>query len=235
MAVIWMIVVEQQYKARSVTLPLDLHLYEVKQMDPRVEDIRRAIRSFKDFPKKGILFRDVLPIFHNPDVFRKLIDVLAEQVRSSVPDVSAVVGIEARGFIIAPALALALNVAFVPVRKPGKLPGTVKSQAYTLEYGEDKLEVQEDGFLKGRKVVIVDDLLATGGETALALYSALTAADCPTSGLIRVNGVLGHQTESIGEVLVLSAPAVPMRGLATAPLASAWSSERFQTGAVTST
>lgn len=132
-------------------------------MDPRVEDIRRAIRSFKDFPKKGILFRDVLPIFHNPDVFRKLIDVLAEQVRSSVPDVSAVVGIEARGFIIAPALALALNVAFVPVRKPGKLPGTVKSQAYTLEYGEDKLEVQEDGFLKGRKVVIVDDLLATGG------------------------------------------------------------------------
>ncbi|EEC15488.1 adenine phosphoribosyltransferase, putative [Ixodes scapularis] len=131
-------------------------------MDPRVEDIRRAIRSFKDFPKKGILFRDVLPIFHNPDVFRKLIDVLAEQVRSSVPDVSAVVGIEARGFIIAPALALALNVAFVPVRKPGKLPGTVKSQAYTLEYGEDKLEVQEDGFLKGRKVVIVDDLLATG-------------------------------------------------------------------------
>ncbi|CAN8000575.1 unnamed protein product [Ixodes persulcatus] len=133
-------------------------------MDPRVEDIRRAIRSFKDFPKKGILFRDVLPIFHNPDVFRKLIDVLAEQVRSSVPDVSAVVGIEARGFIIAPALALALNVAFVPVRKPGKLPGTVKSQAYTLEYGEDKLEVQEDGFLKGRKVVIVDDLLATGGD-----------------------------------------------------------------------
>uniref|UniRef100_A0A6B0V2F2 Adenine phosphoribosyltransferase n=1 Tax=Ixodes ricinus TaxID=34613 RepID=A0A6B0V2F2_IXORI len=146
-------------------------------MDPRVEDIRRAIRSFKDFPKKGILFRDVLPIFHNPDVFRKLIDVLAEQVRSSVPDVSAVVGIEARGFIIAPALALALNVAFVPVRKPGKLPGTVKSQAYTLEYGEDKMEVQEDGFLKGRKVVIVDDLLATGGESQVHLCLALLFLD----------------------------------------------------------
>ncbi|CAN7991217.1 unnamed protein product [Ixodes hexagonus] len=133
-------------------------------MDPRLEEVRRTIRSYPDFPKKGILFRDVLPVFHNPDIFRKLVDILAEQVQSSVPDVSAVVGIEARGFIIAPALALALNVAFVPVRKPGKLPGTVKSQAYTLEYGEDTLEVQDDGFLKGGKVVIVDDLIATGGD-----------------------------------------------------------------------
>lgn len=164
-------------------------------MDPRVEDIRRAIRSFKDFPKKGILFRDVLPIFHNPDIFRKLIDVLAEQVRSSVPDVSAVVGIEARGFIIAPVLALALNVAFVPVRKPGKLPGTVKSQAYTLEYGEDKLEVQEDSFLKGRKVVIVDDLLATGGSmqaTSSLLHSVgATVSLCMV--IVELEGLGGRQ------------------------------------------
>lgn len=167
----------------------------VEHMDPRVEEIRRTIGSYKDFPKEGILFRDAMPIFRNPDIFRKLIDILAEQVRSSVPDVSAVVGIEARGFIIAPALALALNVAFVPVRKPGKLPGTVKKQAYALEYGQDTLEVQEDGFLKGRKVVIVDDLLATGGsmQASTSLLQSVGAIVSLCMVIVELEGLNGRQ------------------------------------------
>lgn len=85
--------------------------------------------------------RDILPVFQKPDIFHAMIDVLAEKVRSTVPDVSAVVGIEARGFIVAPALALALNVSFVPIRKKGKLPGDVKSLAYSLEYGEVRMAI----------------------------------------------------------------------------------------------
>lgn len=130
--------------------------------DLRVEKVRSAIRTYLDFPKKDIVFRDILPVFQKPDIFHAMIDVLAEKVRSTVPDVSAVVGIEARGFIVAPALALALNVSFVPIRKKGKLPGDVKSLAYSLEYGEDQVEVQVESIGKG-KVVIFDDLLATGG------------------------------------------------------------------------
>lgn len=138
-------------------------------MDPRTKEVCAALKAYPDFPKKGILFCDIMPVFQKPDLFRKMVDLLVEHVRKSVPNVQVIAGIESRGFLVGPALALALNVPFVPIRKPGKLPGNVKSQAYTLEYGEDKLEVQLESITPGENVVIVDDLLATGGSMQAAV------------------------------------------------------------------
>uniref|UniRef100_G3MSV0 adenine phosphoribosyltransferase n=1 Tax=Amblyomma maculatum TaxID=34609 RepID=G3MSV0_AMBMU len=133
-------------------------------MDPRVEEIRAELKTYPDFPKKGIEFCDIMPIFRKPAVFRKVVDLFAEHVRRSVPNVHTIAGIEARGFLLGPPLALALNVPFVPIRKAGKLPGSVKSQAYDLEYGQDKLEVQLASVSPGKDIVVIDDLLATGGK-----------------------------------------------------------------------
>lgn len=131
------------------------------------EDVLKRIKdnigSHLDFPIKGIIFRDVFPMMRNPGVFRECIQVMSDRVKSVCPDVSAIVGLDARGFIFAPMIALDLNVSFVPVRKKGKLPGSTMSADYTLEYGKDCLEVQKDSLKAGQKVVIVDDLLATGG------------------------------------------------------------------------
>ncbi|XP_037500554.1 uncharacterized protein LOC119374502 [Rhipicephalus sanguineus] len=138
-------------------------------MDPRTKEICAVLKTYPDFPKKGILFCDIMPIFQTPDLFRKMVDLFAEHVRKSVPNVQVIAGLEARGFLVGPALALALNVPFVPIRKAGKLPGKVKSQAYSLEYGEDKLEVQLESITPGQNIVIIDDLLATGGSMQAAV------------------------------------------------------------------
>jgi adenine phosphoribosyltransferase len=119
------------------------------------------VRSIADFPKPGIQFRDITPLLGNPAAFRAAIDQLADHYRDSRIDVVAAA--EARGFIFAAPLALALNVGFVPVRKPGKLPFDTHSFHYELEYGTDTLEVHTDGFAPGQRVLLVDDLLATGG------------------------------------------------------------------------
>ncbi len=119
------------------------------------------IRAVPDFPKPGILFRDITPLLASPQAMRAAISQLATHYRGHAIDVVAAA--EARGFIFAAPLALELNVGFVPVRKPGKLPCDTHSFRYDLEYGSDTLEIHVDGILTGQRVLIVDDLLATGG------------------------------------------------------------------------
>ena len=119
------------------------------------------IRDVPDFPRPGILFKDITPLLADPAGFRAVVDALAAPWRAAPPQ--AVMGIESRGFILGAALALALGCGFVPVRKPGKLPGRTLAQDYQLEYGHDRLEVQADALPAGTRVLVVDDVLATGG------------------------------------------------------------------------
>ncbi|KAK4309733.1 hypothetical protein Pmani_018662 [Petrolisthes manimaculis] len=122
----------------------------------------------------GIIFKDIFSVLLEPRLFRNLMAVLEERVRKMCPGVQAVVGLESRGFLIGTPLALALDIPFVPIRKKGKLPGKVKQVSYTLEYGTDVFEAQESSIKKGQKVVILDDLLATGG-TMKAACDLITA------------------------------------------------------------
>lgn len=130
------------------------------------EKVRKAIRDIPDFPKKGIIFKDITPLLQNGKLFRELIDLLEERYKGSGVDV--IIGMEARGFIFGAALACKLGCSFVPVRKKGKLPYETINVTYELEYGTDTLEMHVDAISKGQKVLILDDLLATGG-TASAM------------------------------------------------------------------
>jgi adenine phosphoribosyltransferase len=128
---------------------------------PASPDLRRWIRDIPDFPKPGILFRDLTPLMRDPAGWRETVSQLAEITERLKPDL--IVGIESRGFIVGTSLATALGLGFVPVRKPGKLPGEVHGVDYDLEYGSDRLEIHADGFEDSPRILIVDDLLATGG------------------------------------------------------------------------
>ena len=130
-----------------------------------MDDLKKLIREVPDFPKPGILFYDITTLLRDKNGFRTVIDRLTEQLAPLKPDY--VLGIEARGFIFASALAYALGAGFVPVRKPKKLPGERVSVTYALEYGTDTLEMHTGAITDGRCILIIDDLLATGG-TALA-------------------------------------------------------------------
>jgi len=127
-------------------------------------DLKSLIRDIPDFPKPGILFRDITTLLQNADGLRYTIDAMAEQVTDLSTDY--VIGMESRGFIFGTALAYKLGKGFIPVRKPGKLPAAVYSVEYALEYGTDKLEMHQDAFHSGSRVLIVDDLIATGGTAA---------------------------------------------------------------------
>jgi adenine phosphoribosyltransferase len=124
-------------------------------------DLTQYIRTVSDFPKPGIQFRDITPLLGNPAAFRESIRQMAAAFAGTAIDVVAAA--EARGFIFAAPLALELNVGFVPVRKPGKLPFETHAFHYELEYGSDTLEIHRDGIAPGQRVLLVDDLLATGG------------------------------------------------------------------------
>jgi adenine phosphoribosyltransferase len=130
------------------------------------ERLRRAIRDVPDFPKPGIVFKDITPILSEPELFRETVDALASPFRER--GVSKVLGIESRGFIFGPCLAVRLGVGFVPARKPGKLPRETVKETYALEYGTDSLEIHRDAFAPREKILVVDDLLATGGTAAAA-------------------------------------------------------------------
>ena len=123
-------------------------------------ELKDTIRAIKDYPKEGVIFRDITTLLKDKDAFQKAVDQMAEKIDV---DVDKIIGIEARGFIFGAALAYKLNKGFVPVRKPGKLPWEKVSESYELEYGEDSIEIHKDAIEPGDKVVIVDDLLATGG------------------------------------------------------------------------
>jgi adenine phosphoribosyltransferase len=129
-------------------------------------DLKDHIREIPDFPKPGILFRDISPLLANPESLQYSIDIFAEQVADYRPDYIA--GIESRGFMFAMPLAYKMGLGFAPVRKPGKLPAAVHAASYALEYGTDTLELHQDAFPAGSRVLIVDDLIATGGTAAAA-------------------------------------------------------------------
>jgi len=129
-----------------------------------VEDLKKLIREVPDFPKPGILFYDITTLLKDPLGLHWAVDLLANHYVGQVID--RVVGIEARGFIFAPMVAYRLNAGFVPVRKPKKLPAETARATYNLEYGQDALEIHRDAISKGQEVLIIDDLLATGGTAA---------------------------------------------------------------------
>jgi adenine phosphoribosyltransferase len=144
------------------------------------DQLKKLIREIPDFPKKGILFYDITTLLKDKSGYAALIDQLAEHYIGKQVDL--ILGMEARGFIFGPALAYRLNAGFVPVRKPGKLPAATARVEYDLEYGSNALEVHKDAIEKGQRVLIVDDLLATGG-TAQATAQLATTLGAQIAGL----------------------------------------------------
>src|SRR5246127_2745515 len=152
----------------------------VKRMPVNCDHLKELIREVPDFPKKGILFYDITTLLKDKVGFATLIDALSEHYLNKRIDL--VLGMEARGFIFAPALAYRLNAGFVPVRKPGKLPAATTRYDYALEYGTNTLEIHRDAIQRGQRVVIVDDLLATGG-TAQATAKLAESLGAEIAGL----------------------------------------------------
>ena len=143
-------------------------------------DLRDKVRSIKDFPKEGIIFRDVTTIFKDPQAFHQLMDEMAATLEGQKIDV--VIGPEARGFTVASVLAYMLHAGFVPVRKPGKLPREVRTESYELEYGTDELQMHVDALDGDDVVLIIDDLVATGG-TAVAQAKLVSQYGCKLAGM----------------------------------------------------
>ncbi len=133
---------------------------------PQTAPLTSFVRDVPDFPKPGILFRDITPLLASAEAFGEAVAAMAQPVLALQP--THVLGLESRGFIFGSALAQKLGVGFVPARKPGKLPMTTHSEAYGLEYGSDALEIHQDAFKPGDRVLIVDDVMATGGTAAAA-------------------------------------------------------------------
>ncbi|HEX7488483.1 MAG TPA: adenine phosphoribosyltransferase [Anaeromyxobacteraceae bacterium] len=144
-----------------------------------LDELRARIRDVPDFPKKGVVFKDITPVLADGRLFRGVIDLLAEHQRDQ--GITKVVGIESRGFIFAAPLAIALGAGLVIVRKPGKLPWRTVREVYALEYGEDALEMHLDAVTPGERVLVVDDVLATGG-TAAAVGRLVTRQGAELTG-----------------------------------------------------
>lgn len=146
-------------------------------------DLKSLVRTIPDYPKKGILFRDITTLIEHPDGFRESVERIASAYRGQ--GITHVAGIEARGFIFGAGVAIALGAGFVPIRKKGKLPGETIGQNYALEYGVDTIEIHADVVNAGHKVLLVDDLIATGG-TAIAAVGLLrrTGATCDDAAFV---------------------------------------------------
>lgn len=139
----------------------------LKDEDPRIHGIKTKIRVVPNFPKPGIMFQDITTLLLDPKAFKDTIDLFVERYKGK--NISVVAGIEARGFIFGPPIALAIGAKFVPLRKPGKLPGEVIFKEYTLEYGKDRLEMHVGAVEPGEHALVVDDLIATGGTLCAAM------------------------------------------------------------------
>lgn len=168
-----------------------------------VEDrLRAAIRDVPDFPKEGILFRDITTLLLDPDAFRLSVETLADPFRAEPPDL--VLGVESRGFIFGSPLALELGVGLVIARKPGKLPAETEKVAYDLEYGSDGLELHKDAIQPGQRVLVVDDLIATGGTArgAVDLVEKIGGKVMGVVFLIELTGLNGR--DALGDLPVYS-------------------------------
>jgi adenine phosphoribosyltransferase len=132
-----------------------------------LDQLRAAVRDIPDFPKPGIIFKDITPILQNGELFHAAIDTFLEQCRGKAID--KIVGIDARGFLFGSAVAYELGIGFVPLRKKGRLPYKTESAKYSLEYGEAEMELHVDAIERGERIVLIDDLLATGGTSASAI------------------------------------------------------------------
>ncbi|CAO2833941.1 unnamed protein product [Amaranthus hypochondriacus] len=135
--------------------------------DDRISRISSTIRVIPNFPKPGVMFQDITTMLLDPQAFKDTIDLFVERYKGK--DISVVAGVEARGFIFGPPIALAIGAKFVPMRKPGKLPGEVISEEYSLEYGTDKMEMHVGAVKEGERAIVVDDLIATGGTLSAAI------------------------------------------------------------------
>ena len=156
-------------------------------------DVKSKIRDIKDFPKEGIIFRDITTALKDAETLRVIVDYLCEQFKDVKIDYIA--GIESRGFILGMPMAYKMGIGFVPVRKPNKLPAATYSQEYALEYGTDKIEIHQDAFPQGANVLVVDDLLATGGtaEAACKLVKKAGANLVGTAFLIELTALKGRE------------------------------------------
>lgn len=154
--------------------------------------LKYKVRAIPDYPKKGVIFRDVTTLLKEGQDFKEAIDKMAEKIDY---EIDKVIGIEARGFIVGAPLAYKLSKGFIPIRKPGKLPCEKISVEYDLEYGTDSIEMHIDGIKKGEKVVIVDDLLATGGtsQAAIKLVESLGAEVAGLLFLMELDDINGRQ------------------------------------------
>ncbi len=158
----------------------------------KVDWLKSKIRDIPDFPKKGIVFKDLTTLLNDHEAFNFVVEALTENARGLKPDYIA--GIEARGFILAPAVAHKLGIGFIPIRKPGKLPHTVEKISYDLEYGSNTLEIHVDAAEKGKRVLIIDDLLATGGtaHAACQLVEKIGAKVAGMSFLVELDFLSGR-------------------------------------------
>ena len=158
-----------------------------------MDHLKAKIRHVPDFPKKGILFYDITTLLSDPAGFRDTVDAIAAPYMGE--DIDQVVGIESRGFILGGAVSNTLGSGFVPIRKPGKLPATCLREHYQLEYGTDALEIHNDAFAKGERILIVDDVLATGGtaKAAVELVNKLGGKVIGIAFLIELNFLQGRE------------------------------------------
>ncbi|PKO19994.1 adenine phosphoribosyltransferase [candidate division BRC1 bacterium HGW-BRC1-1] len=156
-------------------------------------DLKNYIRDIPDFPQKGILFRDITPLLGAPEAFRACLDLLVERYRGA--NLQKIAGIESRGFLFAAPLALELGVGLIPIRKKGKLPSACISETYDLEYGSATIEIHEDALAAGDRVLLLDDLLATGGTLAAAcrLVEKLNARVAEVCTVIELTGLNGRE------------------------------------------
>ncbi len=171
--------------------------------EAKIKKLTKAVRNIKDFPIPGVLFRDITPILAHPRLFKAAIDVLSSRHKGK--EISAVAAVDARGFIFGGAVARALKTGFVPIRKKGKLPFTTLEESYQLEYGSATLTMHTDAFQPGAAVLLVDDLLATGGTAAAAarLIEKLGARIVEIEFLIELASFKGR--EKLGQYPVFSA------------------------------
>lgn len=170
-----------------------------------MSDIAKLIRTIPHYPKEGIMFRDITTLLKDPQGFKTTIDLLVNKYKNTQIDYIA--GIEARGFILGAALAFALGKGFIPVRKKGKLPGKTITQSYDLEYGSDTIEIHEDALHKGANILLIDDLIATGGTAigAITLIEKVGAkvvecafvVDLPELGGAKKIQAMGHKVFSL--------------------------------------